>query len=97
MATPMLNWQLPANTPEWHKNYDSIYLELLGADIHKVKGPKYTTRVIEMGEGEPLILLHGVGGTAESWFRNMRHAGARLPCLRYRPALPRLLEQGAGG
>ncbi len=32
---------------------------------------KYTTRVIESGEGEPLILIHGVGGTAESWFRNV--------------------------
>jgi pimeloyl-ACP methyl ester carboxylesterase len=67
----MLTWQIPAITPPWTKDFESIYIELLGSQTRLVKGAKYTTRVIEAGEGEPLILLHGVGGTAESWFRNI--------------------------
>ena len=73
--TPMLTWQLPAVTPPWKKDFESIYLELVGSQTRLVKGGKYTTRVIEAGEGEPLILLHGVGGTAESWFRNVMTLG----------------------
>ena len=39
-----------------------------------VKGVR--TRVIEAGEGEPLILLHGTGGHAEAYTRNIvAHAG----------------------
>tara|TARA_B100000686_G_C16743197_1_gene947869 strand:+ start:735 stop:1670 length:936 start_codon:yes stop_codon:yes gene_type:complete len=69
--TPMLNWQIPAVTPPWKKDFHSIYLELLGCQIRIVNGEKYQTRVIEAGTGKPLILIHGVGGTAESWFRNV--------------------------
>lgn len=72
----MLTWQLPAITEPWTRDFESIYLELLGSQIRLVKGKKYTTRVIEAGAGEPLILLHGVGGTAESWFRNIRRLSA---------------------
>ena len=29
------------------------------------------TRCLEVGEGEPLILLHGTGGHAETYIRNL--------------------------
>lgn len=59
----------------WVKTWDSIYCELLGTQIRMVQGKKYVTRAIEYGSGDPLILIHGSGGSAESWFRNMRRLG----------------------
>ena len=48
----------------------SFWVELLGANIYLLKG-RYTTRVIEMGQGEPLLLVHGTGGHAENYIRNI--------------------------
>jgi pimeloyl-ACP methyl ester carboxylesterase len=70
-TSKMMTWQVPAHTPPWKKDFASIYIELLGSQIRYVQGKKYRTRVIEAGEGEPLILIHGVGGSAEAWFRNV--------------------------
>lgn len=47
-----------------------MWVDLLGASVG-FRGQKYRTRVIEAGEGEPLILLHGNGGHAEAWSRNV--------------------------
>ncbi len=60
---------MPASTP------GSLYLDLLGSTIRTVRGKQYTTRVIEAGSGEPLILLHGVGNSAESFARNVVRLG----------------------
>lgn len=49
----------------------SIYIDLLGSQTRFIQGRKYTTRVIEAGEGEALVLMHGGGGHAESWTRNV--------------------------
>jgi 2-hydroxy-6-oxonona-2,4-dienedioate hydrolase len=43
---------------------------LLDASVYKLKG-RYTTRVVEAGEGEPLLLVHGTGGHAENYIRNI--------------------------
>ena len=48
----------------------SIWVDLLGAEVKYYEG-KYRTRVIEAGEGEPLVLIHGVGGHAEAYSRNV--------------------------
>ncbi len=48
----------------------SIWVDLLGAEV-RYRGNKYRTRVIEAGEGPPLILIHGVGGHAEAYSRNV--------------------------
>ena len=66
-----VNWKIPVNTPPWSRDFGTMYIELFGAQIRLVKGKKYTTRVIEAGEGEPLILIHGVGGQAEAYYRNV--------------------------
>jgi 2-hydroxy-6-oxonona-2,4-dienedioate hydrolase/2-hydroxy-6-oxo-6-(2'-carboxyphenyl)-hexa-2,4-dienoate hydrolase len=47
-------------------------VELLDSQIRMVRGRRYTTRVIEAGGGEPLILIHGVGSHAEVFARNIR-------------------------
>lgn len=49
----------------------SLYLDLLGSTIRPVRGKRYTTRVIEAGTGDALILIHGVGSTAECFARNV--------------------------
>lgn len=49
---------------------NTIWLDLVGAQTHYV-GSKFRTRVIEAGSGEPLLLLHGVGGHAEAYCRNV--------------------------
>lgn len=47
----------------------SIWTDLLGTEVHYVG--RHRTRVIEAGTGPALILLHGVGGHAEAWSRNV--------------------------
>jgi len=49
---------------------NSFWVELLGASVYQLKG-RYVTRVIEAGEGEPLLLVHGTGGHAENYIRNI--------------------------
>ncbi|HXG35666.1 MAG TPA: alpha/beta hydrolase [Dehalococcoidia bacterium] len=49
---------------------NTIWVDLLGAEVKYYQG-KYRTRVIEAGSGEPLILIHGIGGHAEAYSRNV--------------------------
>ena len=51
-----------------------IWVDLLGSQTI-YRGSKYRTRVIEAGEGEPLILIHGIGGHAEAYSRNLMRLG----------------------
>ena len=50
---------------------NTIWLDLIGAQV-RYAGKKFRTRVIEAGSGEPLIMIHGVGGHAEAYSRNIR-------------------------
>ena len=50
----------------------SIWLELLGAETRYYNAGGIRTRAIESGSGDPpLIMLHGVGGHAEAFARNV--------------------------
>lgn len=55
---------------------NSIWLDLLGAQV-RYRGREFKTRTIEMGEQnqKKLILIHGVGGHAEAYSRNLRRLG----------------------
>jgi pimeloyl-ACP methyl ester carboxylesterase len=44
-------------------------------------GTKYRTRVIEFGEGTPLIMIHGGGGHAEVFSRNVVHLGQHFRAM----------------
>ena len=57
-----------------------VAVELLGVWNRLIQGPRFRHRVLEAGEPgmPPLILLHGVGGHAECWARNMRSLGQRF-------------------
>jgi len=54
----------------------TIWVDLLGAQTHYL-GNEFRTRVIEAGDGEPLVLIHGVGGHAEAYAKNVLRLGER--------------------
>jgi 2-hydroxy-6-oxonona-2,4-dienedioate hydrolase len=61
----------------------TIWNELLGETFsqHYYQAGKYRTRVLEAGKGEPLILLHGTGGHAESYIMNLLAHGEHFRTL----------------
>lgn len=50
----------------------TIHVDLLGCEQKFYTTRRYRTRVIEAGEGTPLVLMHGGGGHAETYSRNMK-------------------------
>jgi len=54
-------------------HWRSMWVEMAGAQVRLVKGKTTTTRVIEAGSGDPLILVHGIGGYAEAYARNIHN------------------------
>lgn len=55
----------------------SIHIDLLGTETRFVKSRDYLTRVIEVrNDKPPLILLHGGGGHAETFSRNLNSLAA---------------------
>lgn len=52
---------------------DTAWVEMLGGTVEYVEGEQYRTRALKAGDGEkpPLVLLHGIGGHAETYVRNM--------------------------
>ena len=56
---------------------NSIHIDLLGTETRLVKSRDYLTRVIEVcNDKPPLILLHGGGGHAETFSRNLNALAA---------------------
>ena len=49
----------------------SFWVDMLGAEVRFRDAGGYRTRSIEAGTGEPVVLLHGISGHAESWVRNV--------------------------
>jgi pimeloyl-ACP methyl ester carboxylesterase len=60
----------------------TLWNELLGAEV-RTRGKKYKTRTIETGGHNPrkLVLIHGVGGHAEAYARNMHRLGEQFHVL----------------
>lgn len=56
---------------------NSVHIDLLGTETRFVESGDYRTRVIEMSNNKaPLILLHGGGGHAETFSRNLNSLAA---------------------
>ena len=54
--------------------WGSVAVELLGTQTRIVQGKEFYHRVIECGtQGEPLILIHGIGGHAETYARSLHN------------------------
>jgi 2-hydroxy-6-oxonona-2,4-dienedioate hydrolase len=54
----------------------TFWLEMLGGEVRYYDAAGVRTRALEAGHGAPLLLLHGTGGHAESWIRNVVPLGA---------------------
>lgn len=70
------------NLPEARplEEWAPIAVELLGTQTRLVQGERWRHRIIEAGfdqpDTEPLILIHGMGGYAETFTRNMHNLAA---------------------
>ncbi|GAB3615663.1 alpha/beta fold hydrolase [Okibacterium endophyticum] len=51
--------------------------------IHYVDVGQWRTRVLELGEGEPLVLTHGSGGHLEAYMHNIRALSERFRVIAY--------------
>jgi 2-hydroxy-6-oxonona-2,4-dienedioate hydrolase/2-hydroxy-6-oxo-6-(2'-carboxyphenyl)-hexa-2,4-dienoate hydrolase len=49
----------------------SLWVEALGASVRYYDASGVRTRAIEAGDGDALILLHGMGGHAETYIKNV--------------------------
>jgi pimeloyl-ACP methyl ester carboxylesterase len=59
---------------------NTIWVDLLGTQT-RYYGKQFRTRVIEAGDGEPLLLIHGVGGHAEAYSRNVARLGKQCRAM----------------
>ena len=59
----------------------TLWLDLLGCSVRYHDAGGITTRVLEAGTGEPVVLLHGLSGHAESWARNVVPLAERFRVL----------------
>jgi 2-hydroxy-6-oxonona-2,4-dienedioate hydrolase len=55
----------------------------LSYSVTRVHIGQWSTRVLESGEGTPLILMHGTGGHLEAYARNLRALAARYRVIAY--------------
>lgn len=53
---------------------NTMWLDLLGSQV-RFYGKQFKTRAVEAGEGDLLVLIHGVGGHAEAYSRNVTRLG----------------------
>ena len=49
----------------------SLWVNLMGSTVRVVEGARFRTRVIEAGSGDGLILIHGVGASAEVYAKDI--------------------------
>lgn len=63
----------------------TLWTELEGLDfsVRYVQVGEWSTRVLEHGDGDPLVILHGTGGHLEAFTRNLRGLGARHRVVLY--------------
>lgn len=58
----------------------TIWTDLMGSQVRYL-GTRHRTRVIESGDGPALILIHGVGGHAEAYSRNITRLGREFRAM----------------
>jgi 2-hydroxy-6-oxonona-2,4-dienedioate hydrolase/2-hydroxy-6-oxo-6-(2'-carboxyphenyl)-hexa-2,4-dienoate hydrolase len=65
------------------EDWPPVSVELIGTQTRIVRGERFHHRVIEAGspDAPALVLIHGVGGHAETWARNLHNLGERFHVL----------------
>lgn len=63
----------------------TLWTELEGLDVtvRHVQIGDWSTRVLEHGSGEPLVIMHGTGGHLEAFTRNLRALGEHYRVVLY--------------
>jgi pimeloyl-ACP methyl ester carboxylesterase len=65
--------------PEGPGDYGNPDPEWLGIDwrshVHRVELPGATVNYAEIGEGEPVVFIHGISGSWQNWLENLPHFG----------------------
>lgn len=63
----------------------TLWTELAGLDfeMRHVQVGDWSTRVLEHGAGDPLVIMHGTGGHLEAFVRNLRALGAHHRVVLY--------------
>jgi 2-hydroxy-6-oxonona-2,4-dienedioate hydrolase len=63
----------------------TLWTELAGLDynVRHVSVGSWSTRVLECGEGAPLVLMHGTGGHLEAYVRNLRALSGKYRVITY--------------
>ncbi len=63
----------------------TLWTDLAGLDysIRHVRIGRWSTRVLECGRGEPVVLMHGTGGHLEAFTRNLRALSAEYRVIAY--------------
>lgn len=63
----------------------TLWTELDGLDysVQHVQVGRWSTRVMEHGIGEPLIMMHGTGGHLEAFIKNLRALGEQYRVVLY--------------
>src|SRR6266404_5844826 len=56
----------------------SAWVEMLGGEVCYFDAGGIRTRCLHAGSGEPLILLHGMGGHAEAYIKNIMPLAGRF-------------------
>lgn len=59
----------------------TFWVDMLGGGVEYEEGDMYTSRCLHTGGGDepPLVLLHGIGGHAETYVKNMQALAEGLP------------------
>lgn len=55
----------------------TVWVDLMGSEV-RTRGNTFRTRTIEAGSGDVLILIHGIGGHAEAYSRNVMRLAQRF-------------------
>ncbi len=67
--------------PEKSDDYGNPDPEWLGIDwrphVHRLDLPGATVNYAEIGEGEPIVFVHGISGSWQNWLENLPHFAAR--------------------
>jgi len=65
--------------PERPDDYGNPDPEWLGIDwrphVHRIELPGATVNYAEIGEGEPIVFVHGISGSWQNWLENLPHFG----------------------
>jgi 2-hydroxy-6-oxonona-2,4-dienedioate hydrolase len=63
----------------------TLWNEIAGVDhrVHHVSVGEWSTRVLEAGTGDPLVIMHGTGGHLEAFVPNLRALAARHRVILY--------------